>query len=449
MNLKAITPGMAELIRGFTADRVIALRRGVAITQAEFLADALASAAALPDAGFAINLCDDRYNFLVAFAAAIIREQTSLFPSSPAVGSLASLAAAYTSPYVIHDGAEPPTSMPAHLLRCSGGARAARADVPKVDPERIVAHAFSSGSTGTPQATLKSWKALIAGADALARRAGWQEGCAMAVVATVPSGHSYGYETTMAPQLFSGASMEASRPLFPADVRAALAKTPAPRCLVTTPVHLRALVLSSTEFPPVDLIMCATAPLSLELARQAEQRLGARILEIYGCTESGFIATRSPVADADWHVRDDMQLRPEGGRHFVYGDFLERPVPLADVIEMSGPDRFQLMGRSADIVNIAGKKTSLSGLSRTLLEIDGVEDCVVFAPDGGNGTEVQRLTALVVARGTTQDAIRQQLRQRIDPAFMPRQIILVAELPRNATGKLPMERLRAMAARAD
>jgi acyl-coenzyme A synthetase/AMP-(fatty) acid ligase len=442
---------MAELIRGFRADRTIAIRKGVAITQAEFLADALASAAALPDAEFAINLCEDRYNFLVAFAAAVIRGQTSLFPGTPAVGSLEALAADHPSPYVIHDGAEPPAGRPAHLLRCAGGARATLQDIPHVDPDRIVLHAFSSGSTGTPQVTRKSWKALIAGADALARRAGWHDGQAMTVIATVPSGHSYGYETTVAPQLFGGAATEASRPLFPADVRGVLAKTPAPRCLVTTPVHLRALVLSSTEFPPVDLIMCATAPLSPDLARQAEQRLGARILEIYGCTESGFVATRWPVGETDWHVRDDMQLRSEGGRHVVHAAFLERPVPLADVIEMTGSDRFQLMGRSADIVNIAGKKASLSGLSRTLLEIAGVRDGIIFVPDGNgsNGSEVQRLTALVVATGTTQDEIRQQLRQRIDPAFVPRQIILVPELPRNATGKLPMDRLRAMAARAD
>jgi acyl-coenzyme A synthetase/AMP-(fatty) acid ligase len=194
--------------------------------------------------------------------------------------------------------------------------------------------------------------------------------------------------------------------------------------------------------------MCATAPLSLDLARQTEQRLGARILEIYGCTESGFVATRWPSADSEWQVRDDMQLRPEGERHYVHAGFLERPVPLADVIEMSSTDSFQLMGRAADIVNIAGKKTSLSGLSRTLLEISGVEDGIVFAPENENGTEVQRLTALVVAKGTTEAEIRKELRQRIDPAFVPRQIILVAELPRNATGKLPIDRLRSLAARA-
>lgn len=442
---------MADLIRSFAADRVIAFRKGAPITQSEFLADVLASADALPQASFAINLCEDRYNFMVAFAAVIVRGQTSLFPGTPAVGSFEALAADYASPYVIHDGAEPPAGMPAHLFRSAGGNRAPLRDLPKVEPDRIVLHAFSSGSTGMPQVTRKSWKALIAGADALARRAGWQDGQAMTVIATVPSGHSYGYETTIAPQLFGGAATEASRPLFPADVRAVLAKTPAPRCLVTTPVHLRALVLSSTEFPPVDLIMCATAPLSPDLARQAEQRLGARILEIYGCTESGFVATRWPVGETDWHVRDDMQLRSENGRHVVHAAFLECPVLLADVIEMTGGDRFQLMGRSADIVNIAGKKASLSGLSRTLLEIAGVRDGIIFVPDGGNGgngSEVRRLTALVVASGSTQDEIRQQLRQRIDPAFVPRQIILVPELPRNATGKLPMDTLRAVAARA-
>jgi acyl-coenzyme A synthetase/AMP-(fatty) acid ligase len=437
---------MAELIRGFRADRAIAIRKGVAITQAEFLADALASAAALPDGAFAVNVCEDRYNFLVAFAAAIIRGQTSLFPGSPSAASLESLAAAYPSPYVIHDGA-PVSTMRTHALICSGGDSAGHADLPDVDPERIVIHAFSSGSTGTPQATLKSWKALIAGADALAARARWPAGEAMSVIATVPSGHSYGYETTIAPQLFSGVAVESNRPLFPADVRAAR-QTPSP-LPDTTPVHLRALVLSSTKFPTVDLIMCATAPLSLDLARQTEQRLGAPILEIYGCTESGFVATRWPSADSEWQVRDDMHLRPEGERHYVHASFLERPVPLADVIEMSSTEHFQLMGRAADIVNIAGKKTSLSGLSRTLLEISGVEDGIVFAPENENGTEVQRLTALVVAKGTTEAEIRKELRQRIDPAFVPRQIILVAELPRNATGKLPIDRLRSLAARAD
>jgi len=74
---------MADLIRGFAAERVIAFRKGVPITQSEFLADVLAGADALPDAPCAINLCEDRYNFMVAFAAAFVPRQIILVPELP------------------------------------------------------------------------------------------------------------------------------------------------------------------------------------------------------------------------------------------------------------------------------------------------------------------------------------------------------------------------------
>jgi acyl-coenzyme A synthetase/AMP-(fatty) acid ligase len=38
------------------------------------------------------------------------------------------------------------------------------------------------------------------------------------------------------------------------------------------------------------------------------------------------------------------------------------------------------------------------------------------------------------------------LRDRVDPVFLPRPLLFVARLPRNATGKLPHEALRALAA---
>ena len=88
------------------------------------------------------------------------------------------------------------------------------------------------------------------------------------------------------PTLLNGCAMDCGRPLFPADVKAALEGVPAPRCLVTTPLHLKALIASPVAYPPISLLMSATAPLSIDLAKQAESRLGARIFEIYGCTKS-------------------------------------------------------------------------------------------------------------------------------------------------------------------
>jgi len=54
---------------------------------------------------------------------------------------------------------------------------------------------------------------------------------------------------------------------------------------------------------------------------------------------------------------------------------------------------------------------------------------------------------MVVAPGMSAAALTEHLRQRIDPAFLPRPLLLVDQLPRNATGKLPQQALRRLAAR--
>ena len=56
--------------------------------------------------------------------------------------------------------------------------------------------------------------------------------------------------------------------------------------------------------------------------------------------------------------------------------------------------------------------------------------------------------AFVVAPGLTVAQVVAQLRDRIDPAFLPRPVVLVDRLPRALTGKLPREALRALAREA-
>jgi acyl-coenzyme A synthetase/AMP-(fatty) acid ligase len=74
-----------------------------------------------------------------------------------------------------------------------------------------------------------------------------------------------------------------------------------------------------------------------------------------------------------------------------------------------------------------------------------VRDGVFFMPENDDGA-VSRLTAFVVAPDLTRAALMQALRERIDPAFLPRPLYLVDALPRNATGKLPREALNALCA---
>lgn len=125
---------------------------------------------------------------------------------------------------------------------------------------------------------------------------------------------------------------------------------------------------------------------------------------------------------------------------------------MSDVIDLvdAGPTRFLLHGRHADLVNIAGKRTSLGYLNYQLSTIPGVRDGVFLLPseddDDAEGG-VRRLIALVVAPELTSTTLMQALRERIDPVFLPRPLLFVDTLPRNATGKLLDHATQALLAR--
>jgi hypothetical protein len=78
--------------------------------------------------------------------------------------------------------------------------------------------------------------------------------------------------------------------------------------------------------------------------------------------------------------------------------------------------------------------------------IPGVTDGAFFLCDGASGsTGVERLGAVVVAPALSAAALTEHLRRRIDPVFLPRPLIFVERLPRNATGKLPHRELQRLA----
>jgi len=142
---------------------------------------------------------------------------------------------------------------------------------------------------------------------------------------------------------------------------------------------------------------------------------------------------------------------------WVSGGHIETPTALNDVLALYPPtadepdaQRFMLLGRVADMVNVAGKRTSLSYLNLQLNAIEGVVDGAFFWPEQDDVNKldgVTRLTAFVVAPGLDLAQVQAALRQCIDAAFMPRPLHLVEALPRNATGKLPQAALMALAQR--
>lgn len=426
------------------ADRPIAWRDGRPISVARFVADAERLAARLPPGGHLINLCEDPYRFTVAFAAALLAGKTNLFPPSRHEHALRRIAAAYPGAGAIADAPAP--AFGTSVLAYPELAPAAAHGVPTVAADHTAAIVFTSGSTGDPRPNRKPWGLLVA--SALAERAALGLPAAgFSLVPTVPSQHMYGFESSVLLALLGGGALHAGRPLFPRDVQAALDAVPAPRALVTAPVHIRALVEADIALPPLELILSAAAPLSPSLAAAAERRFATRVMEIYGFTEAGQVASRRTVEGPAWRLLAGVRLVRAAEGWAVEGGPVPGRVPVSDLLQPLPGDRFILEGRASDVIEVAGKRASLAELNRALTDIDGVADGVFHLPRRGEGA-VTRLMAFVVAPGRSRRDILSRLRARIDPAFLPRPLVLVDRLPRAATGKLPLEALRELEARA-
>ena len=447
----------SPLISGRGLDDVFARRASGPVSVREFLADALALAAQLPVGGWQLNLCDDRYHFAVGFVAGLLAGKVSLQPSSQSPETLQRLAADHPGTSWLADRpadnpADKPADKPAHVAGLPGTvfpdlatlSRPAVHEMPQIDDGQTVAILFTSGSTGLPQPHRKTWGKLVLNGRAEAHALGLLQR-PQCIVGTVPTQHSYGFESTLLVALHGGCQFAAAKPFYPQDIVAALQALPRPRMLVTTPFHLAALLASELPVPPLDLVLCATAPLSPDLARRAEARCGAPVHEIYGSTESSALASRRTLDGPAWHPLRSVRLDQAGDTTCASGGHIEGRVPLADVIELCADGTFLLHGRHADLVNIAGKRTSLAYLNHQIGALPGVLDAAFFLPDGAEAADgVTRLSAFVVAPSSNVRAILAGLRQRLDAIFLPRPLVLVEALPRNATGKLTRHALQGL-----
>ena len=424
-----------------SGDRTVALDGSGRTDLDTFLAHVRGVAAVLPAGQHAINLCEDRYRFLVAFCAVALRGQITLLPPSRAPAVVTDVLAQYADSYSLGNGlleAVPPGHwrLPEPLPALAG-------EVPTIDERAMVAIGFTSGSTGHPMPSPKTWAAFRAstGQNLTALESLWQ-GHAMAnVVATVPPQHMYGMELSVLLPLLGPAGLHAGRPFFPQDVARVLEETPEPRLLATTPVHLRVLVESGVRLPPLCGIVSATAPLSQELAAAAEASFGCEVREVFGSTETCVIARRRTARENAWTPLPGVSVQPRPDGALVSAAHLSQPVVLADLVELEDDGRFHLRGRQADLLEIAGKRASLGDLTRRLLALPGVVDGVVLQLDEDDALGVARVAALVVSPVLDEAAILALLRESIDPVFLPRPLRRVPALPRSETGKLPRAEL--------
>jgi acyl-coenzyme A synthetase/AMP-(fatty) acid ligase len=421
---------------------VLVWRGAAPVARATLLREAAAMAAQLQPNQYLVNLCEQRDAFVLAFAAAVLAGRTQLMPAARGQTALAELRAEYPDSSVIADE-------DVQRLRPAAPRTTTVPSLPPADDDRLVMIGFTSGSTGKSQPHAKRWRALANSArlNSAAIRAALSLGpdAPISVIGTVPAHHMYGIELTVLLPLFANMSVHADRPLFPADVAAVLAQPARPRLLVSTPLHLRALAESGLTFPDIDLIVSATAPLDPALARLVEQRLRAPLLEMFGSTETCVFATRRTALQDVWKIYEGISLETGTESTRVSAAWYERPQKLMDVLERRGADGFVALGRNSDLVEVAGKRASLADITRRLLAVSGVQDAVAFQPDGAAAGVANRVAAVVVSAGVSAKEIAAQLSAGLDAVFLPRPLVLVEKIPRDAVGKVSRAKLLELA----
>ncbi|MBL4851581.1 MAG: acyl-CoA synthetase [Gammaproteobacteria bacterium] len=410
------------------------------ITAKQFLGHVKQLAKILPEHKYAINLCSNRYLFMVSLCAAIVRKQTSLLPPNKNTVTHKALHKRYGNSYIIHDGTLG-KELPQLDLSTLSLLGSDDFEMPMIAANHLAVISFTSGSTGDSQPIEKTWGTLTASTEINRRYMVPNKIDTFYQLATVPGQHMWGLETSILLALMANVCVVDSKPLFPKDIKTLLAVLPSPKILVSTPVHLRALVASSMDFSSIDRVLCATAPLDQRLAQQTESCFSSRLREIYGCSEVGSIAFRATAHHEMWNCFDDIRFTMKADEEvIVSAEHIFNATKLQDKITMLGEKQFRLEGRASDMINIAGKRGSLHEINQVLQVFPGLLDGIVFFP--AQNRTVPRLVALVVLkpRVSKQDLLG-YLRSRLDITFVPRPIFLLSSLQREDNGKLPRQYL--------
>ncbi|CAM4187491.1 AMP-binding protein [Vreelandella rituensis] len=283
----------------------------------------------------------------------------------------------------------------------------------------------TSGSTGEPKACHHRWADIEAEAWALHQRLS-ERMTPERVVAWLPLHHLYGFMLGMAYPANNGLEVtvadKALPPLREGDV------------VVTVPPRWAYLAKARSDWPKGVVGVSSTAPLPGAVAETLSHHGIAAVMEIYGSSETGGVATRFSPAEpftllSHWHRETSETL--------VAAHEDNRSVALPDQVTWRSKSRFTLAGRHDDIVSIGGVNVSTTAVAQQLEALSDVSQCAVRPVQAGDGQT--RLKAFVVPV----DASRDDIATRIDAtlkdwpsAQRPISITYGEALPRNTMGKL-------------
>jgi len=347
-------------------------------------------------------------------------------------------------------------------------------DVP-VGPHDVAALLYTSGTTGHPKGAMLTHGHLWAKADTLTRLWGWR--WEDTLLHAMPIFHTHGLFLSLHCVLASGAGM-----LFLPRFEVETAIRCLPRCTVFTGVPtmytrlLASPALDAAACRTMRLFLAASAPLAAETFQAFRARTGHSILECWGLTETLTNAANPlegerrpgtvgfPVPGVEVRVADAAgRLQPPGevgGLEVrpaqMFAGYWRQPDATAaafrpdgffitgDLGRVAADGVVTIVGRATDLIISGGYNVYPKEVEIAIDRVAGVAASAVIGvphPDFGEGVLAvieRRLGGGALAEGE----ILQQLRGALAPFKVPKRVLLVDALPRNALGKVEKHVLR-------
>ncbi len=338
----------------------------------------------------------------------------------------------------------------------------------------IAAILYSSGTTGRPKGAMMSHTNLASNALTLHKLWGFQPDDVL--LHCLPIFHTHGLFVAINCVLLSGGSMIFC-PKF--DAEQAIGLLGRATVFMGVPTFYTRLVVSPNLTPQacahMRLFISGSAPLLEETFNAFQAKTGFTILERYGMTEGGMF-TSNPLdgdrrAGTVGFALPDVELRITGedGRVLSQGEI--------GIIEVKGPNIFKgywnmpektkteftedgffksgdvgvvdergyvsIVGRAKDLIISGGYNVYPKEVEDSIDRMDGVvESAVIGMPHPDFGEAGLALIVTPADTRLTPDGVIADLRGRLANYKVPKQVVLVRELPRNAMGKVQKNVLR-------
>ncbi|WP_298752394.1 AMP-binding protein [uncultured Arcobacter sp.] len=244
---------------------------------------------------------------------------------------------------------------------------------------------FTSGSTGFPIGALKTKENIFSEIEVLSRLL--KEYKIKRVIVTVPFIHLYGSLFGLFFPLMNDIDIILKEHFLPHDLLNIIDDN---SLVVTTPLYIKSLNrLNESKNLSKSLFVSSTAPLLLDDAKEFNNKYSSNILQIFGSTETGGIAYKfndeslwTPLEKVTVATNDDNELNVKSPfiSNIVYENEFKQTnnqVQTFDYVEFE-ENKFKVIGRSSQILKIAGKRYSTIQIENILENVDGIEKAVVF-----------------------------------------------------------------------